>query len=232
MPNPNDRSDNPIGPPAPLPSKRSMITRSQTGSTPSCKRKKQAKDAEEAVKDASAPIINPNDRNDNPIGPPAPPSPEGSMITRSQTGSTPSSKRKKKASDAEEAVKEAASAPIPDDILNRCGDSNACSGSGGIASIPTWSASEEETSLAAPSEGTGEQKEEDCLLNDVDVEEYVKELRELEKKVDRSELADGTMESSTLSKGHAKRRCKSEESFIRHLGNVCECVFCDCYFCF
>ena len=144
-----------------------------------------------------------------------------SVVTRSMTGSTPGNRTKSIGGVGKNAGSDVP-ASVPGHRIDQLETET-----GGIAPLPSWSESEgEKNDSLIPVEASvaGELTEEDCLLCDVDVTEYLKELRELEKKVDRSDLADGTMTSTTLSKSHSKRRFKSEESFLSHLAKVCEFI--------
>ena len=56
----------------------------------------------------------------------------------------------------------------------------------------------------------------------VDLAEYMEEIRELEADVDRSELADGTLSASGVTKNHVIRRQRVEDSFLNTLSAVSE----------
>ena len=106
-----------------------------------------------------------------------------SVVTRSMTGSTPGNRTKSIGGVGNAGNDSASSVPGH--------RTDAVEETGGIAPLPSWSESEgEKNDSLIPVEGSvaGELTEEDCLLCDVDVTEYLKELRELEKKVDRSDL--------------------------------------------
>ena len=82
----------------------------------------------------------------------------------------------------------------------------------------------EKVSNESVEDNEGEDIGSDVLLSQVDVSEYVKEIQEMEKKMDRSELEEGTMSATTLSKSHARRRDRTEESFLSHLAKLCKFV--------
>ena len=173
-----------------------------------------------------------SDKNSSNLVNKAPDSSASPMATRSQTGSRPTSKRYSDGTPknvvessgggfvGSSLVSEVRPPLVVNDPILHTGVTDCADGDGNIAAES--SANGGIGVSDDPCDGGSELIGEDILLADVDVAEYVKELRELEKKMDRSDLAEGTMSASTLSKGHQRRRNKSEESLLSHLAKLCK----------
>ena len=62
----------------------------------------------------------------------------------------------------------------------------------------------------------------DNSMFEVNLADYISDLRGMEANVDRSDLGDNVMSANTITKDHVTRQNRTEVSFIKCLSEVCK----------